>query len=397
MLMTRVFKSLVVARSSPTASSLIFTQPILHRSNCNLNLLLQSTASSATTAQQRRSYRLAAAAKDSAASTGEKKKRKTSPSPGSRPKSKHAKGRRPPPINKIVTKTAPQNRSGGLSLKQTVLPEPSVVFSNNHILLVNKPAGYHSQPNESIEQTPSKKCLLSKLKARELGGGSANNFLLPMHRLDQPCTGIILLAKNSKAGTRTGNAFQKHVVQKDYFCVVEGNIDEMMQRSECVQKENGATMYKLTGVLMPGKNIGGNRKTNGGKSVVFKPMNDIKDVGDKRVCYLEWEHLLTVSGSRRGGSHLVRVVTGTGAKHQVRAMLSQLAKSPVCGDLRYGASGPLRDQSVALHARSLFLPTVELGDTAMKTLRFVAPIPKTWTQFFSLKEAKIPKINYEAK
>ena len=82
---------------------------------------------------------------------------------------------------------------------------------------------------------------------------------------------------------------------------------------------------------------------------------------------------------------------------QVRAMLSQLAKSPVCGDLRYGASGPLPDQSVALHARSLFLPTVDLGDTDMKTMRFVAPIPKTWTQFFSLKEAKIPKINYEGK
>ena len=218
-----------------------------------------------------------------------------------------------------------------------------------------------------------------------------------MHRLDQPCTGIILLAKNSKAGTRTGNAFRKHVVQKDYFCVVEGNIDEMMQRSERVQKEIGPNMYKLTGVLMPGKLAGGNRKTNGGKSVIFKPMNDIKDVGDKRVCYLEWEHLLTVKGSRKGGSHLVRVVTGTGAKHQVRAMLSQLAKSPVCGDLRYGASGPLPDQSVALHARSLFLPTVDLGDTDMKTMRFVAPIPKTWTQFFSLKEAKIPKINYEAK
>ena len=399
MFMTRVFKSLMVALSSPNVSGLIFTQPI-HRSTCNLNLF-QSTATSSATAHQRRSYRLAAAAaKDSAPFTGQKKKRKSSPSPGSPPKTKYpsaTKARRPPPINKII-KTAPQNRPGALSfLKETVLPEPSVVFSNNHILLVNKPAGYHSQPNESIEQTPSKKCLLSKLKASELGGGTANNFLLPMHRLDQPCTGIILLAKNSKAGTRTGNAFRKHVVQKDYFCVVEGNIDEMMQRSERVQKEIGPNMYKLTGVLMPGKLAGGNRKTNGGKSVVFKPMNDIKDVGDKRVCYLEWEHLLTVKGSRKGGSHLVRVVTGTGAKHQVRAMLSQLAKSPVCGDLRYGASGPLPDQSVALHARSLFLPTVDLGDTDMKTMRFVAPIPKTWTQFFSLREAKIPKINYEAK
>ena len=243
---------------------------------------------------------------------------------------------------------------------------------------------------------PSEKCLLSKLKASELVGGSAKNFLLPMHRLDQPCTGIILLAKNSKAGTRTGIAFRDHVVEKDYFCVVEGNLDDMKKRSESVgKKKGGGVMYKLTGVMMPSKSQGGG-PSKGGKSVIFKPLKEGTIVGDKRVCHLEWEHVLTLSGGRRGGIHLVRVETGTGAKHQVRAMLSQLAKSPVCGDLRYGATSALPDQSVALHARSLHLPTVSLGaDIDLKTTRFVAPIPSTWSQFFSLKEARIPKTNYE--
>jgi len=268
------------------------------------------------------------------------------------------------------------------------LLDPTVLFSNNHLLVVNKPAGYHSQPNESIEKKVSKKCLLSKLKENELGGGSAKNFLLPMHRLDQPCTGVLLLSKTSKAGTRTGNAFRKHLVQKDYFCVVEGDLDGMIGRSEIVRSRSGRHICKLSGVLMKGAG-----KSKGGRSVSFKPLTT-SNSDQGRVCFLEWEHLLTVGGNRKAGRHLVRVVTSTGAKHQVRAMMSQIAKSPLCGDLRYGARQPLPDQSVALHARSLHIPTVSLGDMDLKSIWFVAPIPLTWSKFFSVKEKNIPKIKY---
>lgn len=200
-----------------------------------------------------------------------------------------------------------------------------------------------------------------------------------------------MLAKNKKAGTRTGNAFRKHAVVKDYFCVVEGNLKNMMSRSEPVSKKKNRRMYKLTGVLMPPKKKGGGRQSKGGKSVLFKPLKEGTNTGDKRVCHLEWELVKSVSND----IHLIRVVTGTGAKHQVRAMMSQLAKSPLCGDLRYGASSPLPDQSVALHARSLHLPTVSLGDMDLKKMRFVAPIPDTWSKFFRLRESKIPTIDYD--
>ncbi len=350
--------------------------------------------------QQKRTLLYLSGKKTASVSSGQRPRR-TSSSPSNHSSEQQTERTRPPrrsSSNNSNKQTSQRQSSPSVGRgrstisRQTRLPEPSVIFSNNHLLFVNKPAGYHSQPNESIEQKPSKKCLLSKLKASELGGGSAKNFLLPMHRLDQPCTGILMLAKNSKAGTRTGNAFRKHLVVKDYFCVVEGNVKDMMMRSEPVSKKNGGTMYKLTGVLSPGKGKGGGPNSKGGKSVSFKPLKNGTNAGDdNRVCHLEWELLKSVSGD----IHLIRVVTGTGAKHQVRAMMSQLAKSPLCGDLRYGASKPLPDQSVALHARSLHLPTVSLGDIDLKTMRFVAPIPNTWSQFFSLMENKMPQINYE--
>lgn len=274
--------------------------------------------------------------------------------------------------------------------KNVILPEPEVIFSNNLLLVVNKPAGYHSQPNESIEQATSKKCLLSKLKAIELGGGSTNNFLLPMHRLDQPCTGVLLLAKNSKAGTRIGNAFRKHQIEKDYYVVVEGQMASMKGRSEMVEANN-RRMYRLRGELMPKKG----HSLKGGKSVKFEAIKfgENLDNKDGRICELDWEPILTISDNQ----HLLRVVTSTGAKHQVRAMMAQLNKSPICGDLRYGARVALPDASVALHARSLRLPTVHFGEMDMRNTRFVAPIPKTWSKFFNLTDDKIHKSVTSAK
>ncbi len=424
-------KTLLVALSSPIhmniASSFIATTPSVRRSISLLRYTHASTSRSVPSvnpnfycagnpSQNYRTLTILSAATRSPTSgntSSQKKRSKRRPSSSSnsssqkedrsgsgngsvsqrRSNSNYAK-KRQNNSNAAKSNSQHQNQRQQHSRKQKVrLPEPTVLFTNNHLLLVNKPAGYHSQPNESIEMKPSQKCLLSKLKAKELGGGSSKNFLLPMHRLDQPCTGVLLLAKNSKAGTRTGNAFRKHQVKKDYLCVVEGDLDIMTKQSDIVKSKNGKTMCKLSGVLMPSKGKGGGGNSKQGKSVAFKPLLN-KDDSRGRVCFLEWEHLLTVEGNRKSGRHLVRVVTGTGAKHQVRAMMAQLAKSPLCGDLRYGASEPLPDQSVALHARSLHLPTVSLGEMDMKTLRFVAPIPSTWSQFFSLKESRIPEIKY---
>mmetsp|Transcript_8623 Transcript_8623/g.10889 ORF Transcript_8623/g.10889 Transcript_8623/m.10889 type:complete len:390 (-) Transcript_8623:8-1177(-) len=283
--------------------------------------------------------------------------------------------------------------------KHPHLTEPSIVFSNNHLLLINKPPGYHSQPNASLsnKSIPKQtKCMLSKLKMMQLGGGGSNDFLLPMHRLDQPCTGILLLAKNSKAGTRVGNAFRKHLVQKDYFCVVNGNLENMMKRSERVHPEEGKgnkslSTFQLSGVMSQKK--GTNKAFQSGNSVIFSPLSNTSNADKNgRICHLEWQHLHTVSSNEN--LHLIRVTTGTGAKHQVRAMLSQLAKSPICGDLRYGARTPLLDKSVALHARSLCLPSVQLGDFDFKNNKFTAEMPNLWSQYFSLTEDIIKKYGY---
>ncbi|KAL7447551.1 hypothetical protein ACHAWC_000006, partial [Mediolabrus comicus] len=101
------------------------------------------------------------------------------------------------------------------------LEKPEVIFSNNHVLVVNKPAGWKSQPgdgggggNNQNNSAIDPKCLLTYLQSQELGGGSLNNFLIPTHRLDQPCTGVLIFAKNGKAASRVQVAWAKRKVKK---------------------------------------------------------------------------------------------------------------------------------------------------------------------------------------
>mmetsp|Transcript_497 Transcript_497/g.990 ORF Transcript_497/g.990 Transcript_497/m.990 type:complete len:401 (+) Transcript_497:257-1459(+) len=306
------------------------------------------------------------------------------------------------------------------------LETPEVIFSNNHLLVVNKPAGWKSQPGNDVAGSDPK-CLLTYLKSQSLGGGSMKNFLSPTHRLDQPCTGVLIFAKNAKAASRVQVAWSKRNVKKCYWVVVEGGsvgeMDGKMDGLELLRnrsmhlsgRENGGNsdIYQLSAILKSpgGKGVntrGGRSNKNAGGSVAVKSLppnhssSDTANNNDGRVCHIEWEHLLSLPAKTPSSStrHLLSVTTDTGAKHQVRALLALAGGAPISGDLRYGnnynnQSGyrqgrvdrPLTDGSVALHARSVFLPTVSLGGMEfLKDKPFVANVPKRWRDFFGVCE-----------
>ena len=216
-------------------------------------------------------------------------------------------------------------------------------------------------------------------------------------------------------------------MKKTYWVVVEGSSQTTSKRNdkmnglelELLIKQSTRTkaknIYKLSAILKStkGKNARGNRRTNNnnaGGSVIVKPLppnylssND-ENSKDGRVCHIEWKHLRALSDER----HLLSVTTDTGAKHQVRALLAVAGRSPISGDLRYGnnrntqfnhaaecgrVDQPLRDGSVALHARSISLPTVSLGGMEfLKDEPFVGSIPSRWKDFFGISEDDVRQI-----
>ena len=325
------------------------------------------------------------------------------------------------------------------STSKASLERPEVLFSNNHLLVINKPPGWKSQPGNGVggdvkmqdNSGPDLKCLLTYLQSQSFGGGSKNDFLTPTHRLDQPCTGVLIFAKNGKAASRVQVAWSKRKVMKCYWVVVEGGsvderrggnsngLEELQNRSMHLSDTKS---YRLSGILKSsgGKNgmTRGERSKNAGGSVLVKPLlpshstSDLANSSEGRVCHIEWKHLLSlpVTTSSSNTRHLLSVTTDTGAKHQVRALLGLAGGTPIAGDLRYGnnhnsqyhnknsgyqqgkVDRPLPDGSVALHARSVFLPTVSLGGMEfLEDEPFVASIPKQWRHFFGFSENDVKR------
>jgi 23S rRNA-/tRNA-specific pseudouridylate synthase len=315
------------------------------------------------------------------------------------------------------------------------LPLPTVLFSNNHLLVVNKPPGWHSAPSADAPidlldndkasrpdgRAASTKCLLSHLQRRKLGGGSQRTFLAPVHRLDQPCSGVQLYAKTSRAASRIQRHWRE-IAHKSYLAVLASPqaLEALMQQAspsttdinvsasqvdDAAVGTDDAQWYELKGYLerrRTAKHPLSNESSDAtrGWSVKMIPvlfqtnesdLNSYSDDGRYRLCSI---HLQVVCPDRG----MVRVATRDGARHVIRALLSSHG-APLAGDVRYGdivgASGrsavtallPLPDKSVALHAERVeIVPPSGASGTAsfFHALRgpHVAPIPPPWGGWF---------------
>jgi 23S rRNA pseudouridine1911/1915/1917 synthase len=75
------------------------------------------------------------------------------------------------------------------------------------------------------------------------------------------------------------------------------------------------------------------------------------------------------------GRSLYEITLETGRFHQIRAQLSKMG-CPILGDLKYGATEPLPDRSIGLHSRTLITPHVV---ATQPSITVTAPHPKgTW-------------------
>jgi 23S rRNA-/tRNA-specific pseudouridylate synthase len=255
----------------------------------------------------------------------------------------------------------------------------------------------------------------------KLGGGSQQDFLKPLHRIDQPCSGLLVFGKTSKAASRITKSWKRGLVEKEYLCVVSTDhfphlLDASSSSSFASSSEE--VWYRLDGLLKksPKCSTSSTPKQNHSRkstkrsvtilpaTAVHRPHDETKKIF--REVGLEWmvvsqhhlqqEQLTLLDLSDR--YTLLRVRTNQGARHQVRALLSQVGDCPIAGDVRYDGtrsqrhisnetihptSQPLPDRSVALHAWRIHFTdqTFKLGSLA-GTIDVEAPIPKTWKKFF---------------
>jgi len=212
-----------------------------------------------------------------------------------------------------------------------------ILHEDNHLLVVAKPAGLLVQGDATGDP-----CLLdharSYLAARYDKPGRV--FIAAAHRLDRPVSGVVVLARTSKAAGRLSDAFRTRRVEKEYVAVVQGRPDA----------DSGEVQNWLL------KDARANRVTAVPEGTV--------GAKQARTRYT----LLSEAGHRS----LVSVEPITGRSHQLRVHLAGLG-CPVVGDLRYG-EGPGLGAGILLHCRRITLPH-PIGGAAST---FEAPLPALW-------------------
>jgi 23S rRNA pseudouridine1911/1915/1917 synthase len=204
----------------------------------------------------------------------------------------------------------------------------------------------------------------------QLGGGSGKDFLLPLHRIDKPCSGVMLLGKTSKAASRITTFWKKKMVEKDYLCVVSAS---RFSRLEQISSPSDDGWLTLQGEMQP-------RTSKQSRSVVILPSLSLRS----RNISIRWKTIQMDGIYEQYRLLLVR--TSDGTRHMVRALLAQVGACPIAGDVRYNATAAaLFDQSVALHAFRVALDKrLKLG--SLETFEFQAPIPSTWEDYFGIDE-----------
>lgn len=135
---------------------------------------------------------------------------------------------------------------------------PKILYEDNHLLVVFKPAGYLSQGDGS--HAPDLLTYFkADLKRRYQKPGAV--YLGLVHRLDRPVSGVMVLAKTSKAASRLSEQIRQGQIQKVYRARVsnpetlleEGSLEDFLlkdarlNRTRVVpQSEMGSKYAKLT-------------------------------------------------------------------------------------------------------------------------------------------------------
>lgn len=196
---------------------------------------------------------------------------------------------------------------------------PEIIFEDNHLLAVNKPAGLLVQGDDTGDRTLLD---LAKDYLKEKYNKPGNVYIGLPHRLDRPVSGVVLLAKTSKALERLNKIFKTREVEKVYWALVENRPNEVEGR--------------LTHYLVKNAKLNITRAYTTERS-------------DSKFADLSYSLL-----REAGGKFLLEVKPVTGRPHQIRVQLASMGCS-IVGDLKYGSPKPLKDASICLHARSLQL------------------------------------------
>lgn len=205
-----------------------------------------------------------------------------------------------------------------------------ILYQDNHLLALGKPAGLLTQPTD---KEPDSLETRAKQWIKENTGKAGNVFLHAVHRLDKPASGIVLFARTSKALERLNESMRNKECQKHYLALIENKPPQ----------EKGILEHHLL-------------------------HDDYRATVDPKGKLARLAYQIV-----RQAPHgfLIAIELETGRYHQIRAQFAAIG-CPIFGDSKYGSRIPF--DGIALHHDKLSIR----HPTTKEMITFTCPLPAGW-------------------
>lgn len=175
------------------------------------------------------------------------------------------------------------------------------VFSDEHLLVVDKPAGLPSQPGRR--------------------GGPSLLSLLPrglflVHRLDAEASGLVVLARDRETAARLQETLQHGDTAREYLALVQGRLEQPAGQEGRIALRIGPLQQDGDGAMVP------------------RYQAHPQQSGHGQAAATRYQ----VLGQDAAGRTLVWLRLETGRTHQLRVHLAAIGH-PIVGDRLYGDGG----------------------------------------------------------
>jgi 23S rRNA pseudouridine1911/1915/1917 synthase len=246
--------------------------------------------------------------------------------------------------NDLLSLIIPEGKTEGL------VPEPfplEIPYEDDHVVLVNKPAGMVVYPSVGHSHGTLMNALLYHCGRLAAVGGPMRPGVV--HRLDKDTSGLMVIALTDEAYYNLVEQFRERSVYKRYLALIYGNLREDQGEITLIIGRSESDRKKMS------------TRVKRGREAVTR-----------------WKVM-----ERFNASSLVEVTLGTGRTHQIRVHFASIGH-PVLGDRIYGRKTEIegRGKEKVFFPRQM-LHAELLGFTHPATgeyLEFSASVPKDMTQ-----------------
>jgi len=219
---------------------------------------------------------------------------------------------------------------------QPVSMELEIIHEDEHIAVINKPAGLVVHPGAGQEADTLVHGLLHHCTDLSGIGGTVRPGIV--HRLDKDTSGLMVIAKNDHSHNALMAQFKGRLVQKTYLALVKGE------------------MRDLSGII----------QTQLGRHPVHRKKMAV--VTNGRQAVTEWKRL-----RHHQTASLVSVRLHTGRTHQIRVHMAHIGH-PLLGDSLYG--GPM---TIHINGEEIKVVRHALHSYRLRILHPVSQQPMEWT------------------